>query len=215
MNHYGLTGSIVSTDRGRESVTGRPRGFDRDDAIDAAKDAFWVDGYERTGISDLEQVTGLSRSSLYSAFGPKRALFDAALDRYTETFINPLLSNMETEDPNLESIMRFFTSVRDVLLDDFGRRGCLMTNAIAEMAPADAEARSRGEGFRDRLRNAFTHALEGAAKHGEFDASLVESRGLMLAAVTLGLWLTARIDPLDGARLCERLASEVASWSGS
>ena len=44
---------------------GRPKGYDRDDVVVAARDLFWERGYEATSISDLEQRTGLNRSSLY------------------------------------------------------------------------------------------------------------------------------------------------------
>ena len=47
---------------------GRTATFDRADAVRAARGVFWNQGYEATSIPDLEQATGLKRSSLYHAF---------------------------------------------------------------------------------------------------------------------------------------------------
>lgn len=49
--------------------------------MSAARDAFVRTGYAGTSIDDLLRATGLQRASLYSAFGSKRGLFDAALRR--------------------------------------------------------------------------------------------------------------------------------------
>jgi hypothetical protein len=45
---------------------GRPKGYDRETILVAARDLFWEQGYERTSIADLEERTGLNRSSLYT-----------------------------------------------------------------------------------------------------------------------------------------------------
>jgi AcrR family transcriptional regulator len=43
---------------------------------------FWRKGYEGTSLSDLTQALGITRPSLYAAFGNKEALFLRVLDRY-------------------------------------------------------------------------------------------------------------------------------------
>src|ERR1700757_4861162 len=58
----------------------RPKSYERDTVLIAARDVFWERGYEATSIAALEERTGLSRSSLYEEFGSKRDLFQAALE---------------------------------------------------------------------------------------------------------------------------------------
>ncbi|HET9664675.1 MAG TPA: helix-turn-helix domain-containing protein, partial [Burkholderiales bacterium] len=60
----------------------RPREFDSSAALDRAVDTFWARGYDGTAVQDLCSAMDLNPGSLYGAFGDKRALFLAALDRY-------------------------------------------------------------------------------------------------------------------------------------
>ena len=61
---------------------GRPREFDAERALDLATELFWRKGYEGTSLSDLTRTLGITRPSLYAAFGNKETLFLMALDRY-------------------------------------------------------------------------------------------------------------------------------------
>src|ERR1700722_2467501 len=63
-------------------VIGRPREFDIDRALERAMELFWRQGYEGTSLSDLTRELGLTRPSLYAAFGSKEELFLKALDLY-------------------------------------------------------------------------------------------------------------------------------------
>jgi len=61
---------------------GRPRAFDRDEALNQALAVFWRQGYEGASLADLTTAMGISPPSLYAAFGNKAGLFRAVLDRY-------------------------------------------------------------------------------------------------------------------------------------
>jgi len=64
------------------ATRGRPRQFDLDEALALALRVFWTKGYEGTSLTDLTEVMGITRPSLYAAFGNKESLFRQALDLY-------------------------------------------------------------------------------------------------------------------------------------
>ena len=64
---------------------GRPRQFDRDEALGQALSLFWRYGYSSTSISALTEAMAITAPSLYAAFGSKEQLFYEAVDRYADT----------------------------------------------------------------------------------------------------------------------------------
>ena len=53
-----------------------------DAALAAALRVFWSKGYEGASLTELTEAMGVTRPSLYAAFGNKEALFLKALDLY-------------------------------------------------------------------------------------------------------------------------------------
>ncbi len=68
----------------RTAPIGRPRGFDADAALEKAVLVFWAQGYDGASLDDLTAAMGITRTSMYRAFGNKEELFRKALQRYTE-----------------------------------------------------------------------------------------------------------------------------------
>lgn len=73
-----MTVMKINEKRGR----GRPRSFDQEVALREAMRLFWNRGYDGTSLADLTEAMGLSPSSLYSAFGSKEELYQAAVQNY-------------------------------------------------------------------------------------------------------------------------------------
>src|SRR5580658_5194846 len=66
------------------AVIGRPRAFDRDEALEAAMLLFWRKGFAAASMNDLCDAMGLRSPSLYAAFGSKEALYLEAVGHYVE-----------------------------------------------------------------------------------------------------------------------------------
>jgi AcrR family transcriptional regulator len=141
----------------------RPRSFHEADALDAAMSMFWLHGYDGVGIADLIDAMGILRGSLYKAWGSKKALFLACLDRYDSTRISPGLAFLAGHDAGaglsgLERINTVFSA--------HDPRGCMMCNAAAGPAGTDADVAEWVRDCLDRLRGAFEEALRDADVDG-------------------------------------------------
>ena len=192
----------------------RPKDYDRDDVLISARDLFWERGYEATSITELEERTGLNRSSLYREFGSKYGLFEAALDCYADRIIAGLFADVRRDDAGLGAVVALFQHLAELFGANrvISARGCLTVNSTAELAARDGRVRPAAASYRDRLRADFASALTHAAAVGEIEGSSVAPRAYLLASTLMGVWLTVRIDPLDAAALCETVAEEVAQW---
>ena len=78
---------------------GRLKAFDEDQVLDRAVDCFWLRGYEATSVRDLADRMGIGGTSLYNAYGDKRALFIAALARYAERSMREAEEALRNGDP--------------------------------------------------------------------------------------------------------------------
>ena len=88
-----------------EPQMARPREFDEGTALEAAMACFWRRGYEATSMRDLVRSMGISGPSLYNAFGDKRALFRAALERYLDQLPRARIKRLEASLPPKQAIV--------------------------------------------------------------------------------------------------------------
>jgi AcrR family transcriptional regulator len=110
---------------------GRPREFDRDEALHRALDVFWQRGYQGTSISTLTDAMGIGSPSLYAAFGSKADLFREATELYlSEDGAEPcrLLDAGETARSSVEAFLR---ANADLFTRDGGPSGCMLTRAVS------------------------------------------------------------------------------------
>ena len=191
---------------------GDRRHYSEADVIEAAKHVFWERGYAGTAIDDLQAATGLSRSSLYLAFGTKRAVFDAALTQYVASFIDPRLRPLEAAEAGLREAAAYFRSLAKYFTRPDAARGCLYINSILELAGRDASFAPAATYFTSRVRDAFGNALGHAAADGTMDSTYLTQRTAMLAAALLGAWVQVRSDAPMAAGACREIAKEITSW---
>lgn len=120
----------------------RPQEFNATEALHQAMDVFWCKGYEATSLADLLEAMGLSKSSLYAAFGGKRELFVAAFDAYRAERAREM-HQILTQGPARQAIERFFRKIVTDAGNGDSSRGCMSINQAVEMAPRDPEIRTR------------------------------------------------------------------------
>lgn len=121
---------------------GRPRSFEPDEALAKARDTFWRKGYAATSLDDLSAATGLNRPSLYGAFGDKRALYLAALERNRQDMIGALTKAMEAPGSLRERLLLVFSTASALYrAGDEGQRGCFFIGTAVTESVADPAVR--------------------------------------------------------------------------
>src|SRR5882724_123285 len=103
---------------------GRPRSFDRTEALDKALTLFWRWGYEGTSIAALVEAMGITPPSLYTAFGSKEALFLEAVDRYNATDGAFAMRALTAGGTAREAIARLLTDAATAFTLPETGRGC-------------------------------------------------------------------------------------------
>jgi AcrR family transcriptional regulator len=98
---------------------GRPRAFDRTEALRRAMTVFWERGYEGASISDLSAAMGINSPSLYAAFGCKEQLLREAVALYNEI-----------EGADIATALRERPTAREAIAE------VLRRNAVAYTDPA-------------------------------------------------------------------------------
>ncbi|MCW3834621.1 TetR/AcrR family transcriptional regulator [Sphingomonas canadensis] len=130
-------------DRTEKRARGRPRAFDQDLALQAASARFRTRGYSATSLDELAAVTGVARPSLAAAFGDKRALYLAALERTYGWLEQSFAGLIEAKLPLREMLERMFRFSIKVYLDgEFGPSGCIALNTAVAEAVTDPDIRA-------------------------------------------------------------------------
>jgi TetR/AcrR family transcriptional regulator, transcriptional repressor for nem operon len=175
---------------------GRPREFERDVVLDRAMQVFWSRGYEATSIEQLVARMGIQRGSLYAAFGDKRALFFAAIERYDRVVTSRLVATLDETASGRAAIERFFRLKVELATAPRRPRGCLVTNSAAELASRDRGTGTRVGAVLTRIEAAFHRAVVRAQKAGEIDPRR-SSRALarFLTSSAQGLSVMAKTFP--------------------
>ncbi len=119
----------------------RPLTFNKQQALADVTQLFWKQGYEGTSVQQILSCMGLNRSSLYSTFGDKRALFVQALAQFSTLSRMAGMSIIQIAEPK-EAVRQFFNLAFFSLPLEQRSYGCLLVNTILEQSGLDDELAS-------------------------------------------------------------------------
>jgi AcrR family transcriptional regulator len=115
---------------------GRPREFDRGQALEKAMRLFWSRGYDAISMADLRAELGITQASLYAAFGSKEQLFQEAVELYRQTAGFSTTAALATGADAREAIRGMLQAAVDAFSAPDAPGGCLLilgaTNCPAE-----------------------------------------------------------------------------------
>ncbi|CAM3460636.1 MULTISPECIES: TetR/AcrR family transcriptional regulator [Saccharibacillus] len=151
--------------------TGRPRSFDRDQAVVAAMFLFWEQGFESTSLAQLRAAMGnLSAASFYAAFESKEALFREAVEQYmnsygrvTESFKDASLSPGAAVEEGLRRSARMQTEAGHPT-------GCMMVLSASTCSPENRHIREVLTLEREQTRGWLQDCVQRGISVGELPA---------------------------------------------
>lgn len=197
---------------------GRPRLFDADAALDAALLAFWTKGYVSTSLDDLTRAMRVGRPSLYAAFGDKRRLFLAVLNRYAERARAALAPTLMARGDLEGALTGFFRAAIDFYTAGPEPLGCLISSVAALEAKSEPFIGEALAAHSAWTRDLFERRFQSARDADEIarDADLA-AMAFVAALLLQGIGAQARVgQPVaDLKRLAAAAAAAVIAAGGS
>lgn len=170
---------------------GRPREFNLDDALAAALNVFWSKGYEGTSVSDLTHAIGISRPSLYAAFGNKEALFRKALALYELNQRVDLGLALQASSGR-EVVKRLLWSALNHQTRNHEPHGCLQISSLLGCSPEAVSIRQQIALTNKSWQRAVRSRLDEAKEQGDLpEHANVEGLCGCLSAVLQGMSIQA------------------------
>ncbi|WP_063759692.1 TetR/AcrR family transcriptional regulator [Kitasatospora sp. NRRL B-11411] len=195
------------------ATKGRPRSFDRDAALDAALTEFWRHGYEATSLSGLTKAMGINPPSLYAAFGDKRQLFTAAVQRYAAT--HGSYSARALARPTAREAVETMLGLAAAGYAEPGHPpGCFVVDGATNTTDAAQDVREELRALREGVKQALAARITADAAAGLLPpVTRDEADGLaaFYASVIQGMSTQAR-DGADRATLERIAALAMRAW---
>lgn len=192
---------------------GRPRSFDRQEALCAALRVFRERGYEGTSMADLQQALGgLSPPSLYSAFGSKEEFFKEAVDLYRKRIGDKLARAVEAARDTKAAIEAMLRSAVTSTTEPGEPRGCLIVQGAIVCSPSSEGVEQYLHELRLETHRIVSARLKAGVADGDIPAGAdVTALASFYTTLLHGIAIQAR----DGASRASLLAAvdcAMAAW---
>lgn len=182
---------------------GRPRKFDREQALRKALEIFWQQGFEPTTTAELCSAMGLAPPSMYCTFGNKAQLFLEAVRLYEEDYWAKPAADFMGEPDIYKAVAQFFEEAAKILLNPSSPCGCMVVLAAVNISKEEKEIIAAINELRMATRTMFADKLRLALNEGQIPADTnVPALAGALTTFLEGLSLQSR----DGLFQCELVA---------
>lgn len=112
--------------------------FNVDEALAAAQQTFWEQGYEATSMQQLLDRMGINRGSFYDTFNSKHDLLIKSLAHYAEHRAEHLAELAEGKTAR-QTIAAMLDCALKECRSRTAHQGCFVVNCALELAPSDPE----------------------------------------------------------------------------
>lgn len=197
------------------AARGRPRLFDREEALERALNVFWKQGYAATSMSDLTEAMGINSPSIYAAFGSKEALFREAMEYYRVERGSLVTAAIRDAPDAVTGIARMFHLAISSYVREDDPKGCFIAGMGAGGAPEDVSLQAMITALRNERHIEIAHSLKADVAAGRLSKDTpVEALADLYAMLLHGASIAAK-DGLSASRLraaCDAALAALLSW---
>lgn len=173
----------------------RAKQYDRTELLDKSIELFRKYGYNGTSTAELVETLGVNRKSMYSEFGSKQELFEAALERYDALHLSRVIAPFEQEGAGLDGILTAFYHYAKASEGNYKGLGCLMCNTAVERGALDPGSGRFVAAYLERLTQAFSQALGNAQANSEIsDSANLDDLAQFLTTMLIGMAANVRAE---------------------
>jgi AcrR family transcriptional regulator len=195
---------------------GRPRTFDRDQAVEQALHLFWEHGYDSTSLSQLKAGLGggISAPSFYAAFGSKDALFQECVQRYLSSFAQVTECLWDERLAPREAIETALRQSARMQCEDGHPKGCMVSlGVMSAPAPENRAVTAALTHSRERTRAGIVACVERGIRLGQLPAGTVAPQAMatVFDSFLQGISILAR-DGMDHEVIDKAISHLMLTW---
>ncbi|MFA8385660.1 MAG: TetR/AcrR family transcriptional regulator [Pelagibaca sp.] len=179
-------------------LRGRPQTMNAEEVLNVAMTAYWEGDPADVSVNAICQIAGISKPSLYRAFGSEDGLMRAALDSYAERVLSDVFAILQAGMGLRET---FDALVEFASADPRMETGCLFYKMRAGKHRLGPETRARVEEIDAAAQAAYAAFLHAHHDESNWPAGMsVDARAKYLGE-QIALAITQRASGEDPARI--------------
>jgi AcrR family transcriptional regulator len=193
-------------------IRGRPREFDRGNALQKAMHLFWSRGYEATSMAELRAALGITQASLYAAFGGKERLFREAVELYQQSEALGTAQALAIETSAREAIQAMLQAAVDAFSAPGAPGGCLLILGATNCAVENKAVQEHLLSIRRQISQSILERLKQGQDQGDVPkAAPIVALAAYYSTVLHGLALQSR-DGASRKTLTQVVQFAMADW---
>lgn len=206
---------METTISGTKKSRGRPKTFDREDALEKAMTLFWQHGYEGTSLSDLVAATGAKAPTLYAEFTNKEGLFRAVLEHYITRFTRQYETCLFGETGSVTEVLEvFLTRIAKCFTAEDTPSGCFIVSTSSGLGASSQEIANIIKARHILQDEALARFLRERQQQGELPEHCdVSHVAKYLSCIIRGMSVSAR-DGASGEELLSLVATTIRLLPG-
>ncbi|MEM7465496.1 MAG: TetR/AcrR family transcriptional regulator [Pseudomonadota bacterium] len=157
-----------------KSKGGRPREFDPDEALNAATAVFWQHSYSGSQVDKVVAAMGMSKPSVYAAFGSKIDIYISELDTFCDGLLTAIRDIAEEDGALRPKLIKFFQREIEFYCQENPPRGCFLFCTAPAETSNDPRIRQKLAEMIQKIDSSFAQIIRHAIVSGELPADADE-----------------------------------------